>query len=197
MLGPGITEKKYRRRYFADRVPEVHLLGEIIGAQGYFSSETVSCSWSIDLGKTWISLAGSNSGQTQYCIAQYDGSIIWNHPIDLHLTAKTLNGCPRILFQLWKLDRYGRATVAGYGYCDTPCTPGVHENQVECWKPCGSFFEEVYSFFMGKPKELKDSNQVFKEALSSRYQLVTKSAGTIKICITTLMRYFDDQYVDI
>jgi B9 domain-containing protein 2 len=197
MPSSGIIENTNRRRYFADRVPEIHLLGEVRGAEGYFSSETVSCSWSIDLGQTWISLAGSTSGQTQYCIAQYDGSLIWNHPLDLHLTAKTLNGWPRILLQLWKLDRYGRATVAGYGYCDTPCTPGVHESDVECWMPCGSFFEEIHSYFMGNPRDLKDSNYVFKEALSSRCQLVTKSAGTIKICITTLVRYFDDQNVDI
>ena len=45
MLPSSMLEKKKRRRYFADRIPEVHLLGEITGAEGYYSSETVSCSW--------------------------------------------------------------------------------------------------------------------------------------------------------
>lgn len=193
-----ILGKNIRRRYFGERVPEIHLIGEIVGAGGYHRSGSLSCSWSTDFGHTWTALEGSTSGQTQYCTVSDNGSLIWNHPFDMHLTATTLNGWPRLLFKVWKLDRYGRINISGYGYCSAPSVAGTHNLTVECWLPCGSFLEEIYSMFMGTSnKSAEHSKYIFNDMCSSRRQLVTRSVGRLTVRCAIIMRYFDDQDVDL
>ena len=42
---------------------------------------------------------------------QIGGSICWNHPIDLHYFTTTIQGWPRLPFEVWRLDEHGGREV--------------------------------------------------------------------------------------
>lgn len=69
--------------------------------------------------------------QTQYSmlnqddLGHYTTSCIWNHPIDVHFTTASMKGWPRIIVQLWELDKYGRTLLVGFGFAHFPCSKGT------------------------------------------------------------------------
>lgn len=50
------------RRY--GNMAEVHLIGEIVGAEG-FPSQNLFCKWGLSVGSAWEVLEGLQEGQTQ------------------------------------------------------------------------------------------------------------------------------------
>lgn len=56
------------------------------------------------MGKFWSHLAGEQYGQTHtvYPLPE-DGDqalAVWNHPLDVHLTSASIQGWPRLIFQV-------------------------------------------------------------------------------------------------
>ncbi|CAN0427158.1 unnamed protein product, partial [Phaeothamnion confervicola] len=96
----------------------VHFLGEILGATGFGTG--AFCRYAIEGGKHWHLLAGAAAGQTHVVYAEEEELAAWNHPIDLHYAAQSLQAWPRLLLQVWRLDCFGRASIAGYGFCHMP-----------------------------------------------------------------------------
>ena len=47
-----------------ERMAEVHIIGELVGANG-FPSGSLSCKWGLTLGSAWKVLEGLQEGQTQ------------------------------------------------------------------------------------------------------------------------------------
>ena len=58
---------------------------------------------------------------------------IWSHPIDLHFTVNDLNGWPRAIVKIWRLDETNKVDVSknslfflnnffkvSYGVCSLP-----------------------------------------------------------------------------
>lgn len=128
-----IEERMQQRiRTAVDRIPEVHFLGEITFGESCStaSNNCISCRWRIEWGKSWSSLAGECRGQSQFSLRRGDGHAIWNHPIDLHLISASVQGWPRMIVQLWELDEYGRAGLAGYGFCHLPINAGRYNRRV-------------------------------------------------------------------
>lgn len=39
---------------------------------------------------------------------------VWNHPIDLHLFSQSVQGWPRLLFEVYHLDSYGGKDLCRY-----------------------------------------------------------------------------------
>mmetsp|Transcript_16898 Transcript_16898/g.38020 ORF Transcript_16898/g.38020 Transcript_16898/m.38020 type:complete len:276 (-) Transcript_16898:472-1299(-) len=120
-----------RSKIVAQNKPEVHFIGEIVGGSAFFDGKRtvgLSCQWSVSSeSSAWTHLEGETSGRSQYASAfRDDGVVPWNHPLDVHFTTAAVQGWPRLSFKIWKLDRYDRASLAGYGWCHLPTCAGRH-----------------------------------------------------------------------
>jgi B9 domain-containing protein 2 len=176
--------------------PEVHFIGEIVGGTG-FAGKGMSCKFTVEFGKNWDLLSGEIMGQSQYGNADPDDLTSWNHPLDLHMATTTMQGWPRIRFQVWELDEYGRTNMAGYGFCHLPTNAGNYEIGVPCWRPTGSLPEEIQSFFLGANTQLTDESVLYSKAWENRCRLVTVPAGKIFINVSVVQRFFAQQSVDL
>jgi B9 protein. len=196
------TRQSTKPRIIADFIPEVHFLGEIKSGCG-FSGYSLTCKWFVDWGTTtWSLLEGSQEGQTQFATTNSSppdntssSTFVWNHPIDLHFTTANMKGWPRIILQVWNLDSYGNASILGYGFTFFPATPGIQEVEVNCWRPKGTLSEEVNHFFLGSSIRLTQERIIVDDAWEKRQNLVTILTGKVKIQISCIMRYFDQQCV--
>ncbi len=119
-------------RSVAESIPEVHFIGEVCKGFGFphqhsYSSSlsSISCKWTVEWGDSFSLLAGECNDQTQYSlIDENDRTCIWNHPIDLHFVSASMKGWPRIIVQLWELDKYGRTLLVGFGFAHLPSIQG-------------------------------------------------------------------------
>ncbi|GMH88354.1 hypothetical protein TrST_g13966 [Triparma strigata] len=192
-------EKRLRERVrvVADMTPEVHFMGEVIGGVGF--GPGTSCKFTIEFGKNWDLLSGEFLGQSQY--GYNDGfaeeMISWNHPIDLHMATSSMQGWPRIRFQVWELDEYGRTNLSGYGFVHLPTNAGNYEIMVPCWRPTGSLPEEIQSFFLGTNPQLTNETVLFSKAWENRCRLVTIPSGKIWLNISVIHRFFAQQNIDL
>lgn len=85
---------------------EVFFHGQILGAKG-FPSHSLFCTYKILTGHNFSHIEGAEEGQTQVDIAQED-RVIWAHPLDIHFSTPTLVGWPKIAFQVFLQDFFGR-----------------------------------------------------------------------------------------
>jgi hypothetical protein len=87
--------------------PEVHIIGEIIGATD-LSVDNSFCAFEVIAGKYWSCVGGDTRGQTQvdYPDAGSDSMVVWNHPLDIHYYTKTIEGWPKMVFEVHILDLY-------------------------------------------------------------------------------------------
>ena len=194
---------RLRERVEAELAPEVHFIGEVRAAAGDFSAmlglevSGVFVKWMVEAGKYWSHLAGEQIGQTQVSYAEDAGGVRpLNHPLDLHYTACSMQGWPRLLCQVWTLDAFGRANVAGYGFGHLPLLPGQHTLEVPCWRPTGSLREETEALFLGNTTQLTTDDVLFGAAWDARWRLVTAPAGTVVADVCVLTRHFAEQDID-
>lgn len=185
------------------REPELHIIGEIIGASRLDPNgrlaENAFCAWELKTGRYWQCVGGQESGQTQ---ADYPASLdeadaggaltVWNHPMDVHYFAKTLEGWPRISLEVWQLDSFGGKQILGYGFAHVPFAPGCHELDVALWRPCGTAREEMAEFFLQQAPQLIDRAVVHSSAKAKedRHRLTTKAAGTVHLRLDIVARNF-------
>ena len=120
----------------AARMPEVHFIGEVLGATGFGAG--VTCKFRFEAGKHWSLLSGADVGQTHVIYAEDDQLACWNHPVDLHYTMNSIKGWPRMTAQVWQLDAYGRLLLRGYGFTHLPSISGTTKLQIACWRPAGT-----------------------------------------------------------
>ena len=123
------------------RAPEVHLLGEV--KYGAFFGPGVSCRFQIDHGKHWGILEGTADGHTQTAYGPEGAPVVWNHPFDLHYQTASMQGWPKIMIQIQRLESHGRVSVIAHGFGHMPCTPGCHEIVIPCWRATGTQEEEL------------------------------------------------------
>jgi hypothetical protein len=65
------------------RTPQVHVIGEIVGAKGFASSKLYA-KWEFKVGESWKILAGKSAGETFYDSSDNsEGMAIFEHPFDL------------------------------------------------------------------------------------------------------------------
>lgn len=189
-------EKRLRERVriVAESLPEVHFMGEVIGGTGF--SAGVSCKWTIEFGKYWELLSGEYSGQSQFSYSDPNDLTSFNHPLDVHFAASSIQGWPRMKFQVWELDEYGRTNLTGYGFCHLPTNIGSYEITVPCWRPTGSMPEEIQSFFLGANPQLTNEDVLFSKAWENRCRLVTIPSGKVHIQMNVIHRFLEDQQID-
>ena len=190
-----MREKFLRReRKPAHDEPELHVVGEVVGGVGF--GKGVCCKFKVESGKTWDHLGGNLSGQTHVDYPSDGTTAVWAHPIDVHFSAKTMQGWPRILFQVWKMDDYGRIELSGYGFTHVPVNPGAYSVEVPTWRPVGSLREEIAAHFLGGTPQLRDIDVLFQEAWSDRCRLLTTTSGTIQLRFSVVHRNFQKHDID-
>jgi B9 domain-containing protein 2 len=99
--------------------PEVHIIGQLVGGSG-FTSDNALCAYTFHCGDTWECVEGEEQGQTQVDYPADGGTATWNHPIDLHYYAKTQQGWPYVVLEVYRLDEVGRNEV-GMSVCLSVC----------------------------------------------------------------------------
>ncbi|TMW66062.1 hypothetical protein Poli38472_003827 [Pythium oligandrum] len=170
--------------------PEVHIIGEISGGDG-FGSGGFCCKWAIEYGKNWIHIAGDQLGQTQIDYPSSSGQdydLVWAHPIDLHFAMATLQGWPKMLLQVWYVDTHMAMSLAGYGFIHIPYYPGHHELTVSMWRPMGSAKEELEAQLLGHTPELISDEVLFTTAWAERCRLKTIATGRVHLDISIIVR---------
>lgn len=98
-------------------------------------------------------------------------------------------GWPKIHFQVWHQDSYGRNELYGYGFCHVPTSPGTHKISCPTWRPAGTFREQVSQCFVGGGPQLKNPDLIYSGA--DRYRLNTIAMGDVHMNLGVILRNFD------
>ena len=186
-----------RRVEVADKQPEVHVIGEIVGGTGFENG--VSVSFAIDYNNDhWELLDGDVRGKSQVDYPMDDGFSVWAHPIDVHFSCRSLQGWPRILFTVWKLDKFGTSDLAGYGFVHVPTSPGCHTLECSTWRPVGTNTEEHNAFFLGGLPRLKKANLDvrYAKAWEQRCHLTTIASGKVHVQLDVILKHFGEEGVE-
>ena len=173
-------------------MPEVHIVGELLGAAN-FNLPNLFCRWTISPGGEWSMLAGEERGQTQVDVGDGSGYTVWSHPVDVHYSTVAVKGWPRFFFEVWHEDRYGRNELAGYGTCFVPTTPGEHNVECATWRPEGSAWDKLSSFFLGNKPRLERPSLVTTS--EDRFDLFAETAGRVFMRINVVTRGFENRGV--
>jgi len=179
--------------------PEVHIIGEIVGASD-LETDNAFCVFQVKTGRYWSCVGGDEQGQTQvdYPSSETDDMVIWNHPIDLHYYTKSVEGWPKLIFEVWHLDEFGGKVLSGYSFINVPTSSGAHELETGIWRPCGTHREEMAHFFTGDGPHLLNPDILHNpvKAKEDRHRLTTKHVGKIHLRLDVIVRYFAGHSVD-
>ncbi|PIK48920.1 putative B9 domain-containing protein 2 [Apostichopus japonicus] len=167
---------------------EVHVIGEIVGASG-FPSHKLFCKWDIHTGGAWKVIAGLREGQTQIDNPQNEEFAVWSHPLDIHFATKGLQGWPKLKFEVYHMDDFGRNELYGYGFCHLPTSPGIHNIECPTWRPSGSYREGIAQFFIGGAPQLRNPDMVHS---SERFTLQTVSMGKVHLTLVLYSENFEN-----
>lgn len=182
-------------RGIADSVPEVHFIGEILeGISFDFNhSSSISCKFTIEWGKYWSFLEGEYNGQTQFTCTNEGNRSVWNHPIDIHLASANVKSWPRILIQIYSLDKYGDDVISGYGFTHLPTTVGRHDINIPCWRPKasknGRKQKNHFSGILFDQESMSLSDELHT-VMHSRHKLTTIPSGQVYLQLYLSQRFF-------
>ena len=166
-----------RSRPHAENCNEVHVVGQVVGGTGF--PRGVACKWFMDHGKNWAPLGDTLlGGQSQVDYAADGGMAVWCHPIDVHFAQGSVQGWPRLLFQVLQLDAFGRNEVIAYGFVNVPASVGCYELECTTWRPIGSLQEEISAFFIGGQPQLTTDNVIFNTCVEA-----SDSCASLRLCL--------------
>jgi len=167
---------------------ELHIIGQLVGAKDY-PAASLFCRWSAVAGGAWERLQGEATGQTQVDNPNDGEMAKWAHPIDLHYATKGIQGWPKLHFQVWHQDGYGRSELYGYGFCHVPTSPGEHRIECVTWRPTGNLAEQARSYFVGGGAQVLSLDVV--HTASERSFLRTQAMGTVILELGIITRNFE------
>ncbi|KAJ3407064.1 hypothetical protein CcCBS67573_g03926 [Chytriomyces confervae] len=174
---------------------ELFCIGTLQGASGYPHAE-LCAKWAFVAGDAWELVEGEESGQTQVDVPGEDERYtVWSHPIDVHYTTRSLSGWPKLVFQVFRQDMFGRNELYGYGFVHVPTTPGTHVLEVATWRPAGTLMDQVWSFFLGATPQLKSMDLIHNP--SDRFRLHTIAMGKIHVTLSIAVRGFEKHGVSL
>lgn len=108
---------------------------------------------------------------------------------------------PSLLMQVNSVDGWGRHRIEGYGYVTFPSTPGYYEQSISTWRPKGSLYAKIHSYFLGGSVRILELENILQSSrldefghkdIVNRFGLETETSGTLKIAfnITRQSLYF-------
>ena len=181
---------------------EVHVVGTILSAAFLGQGSASFCRYDIVSGPGWTVLEGSLNGQTQTAISSYeadlggiDGStVLWEHPIEVQFSCATITGWPMIVLTIWRQDEYGRNEICGYGSARIPPCPGLHNIEVACWRPKGTFYQELHAWFLqGGLPHLTDQTMIVLPETGQRHKIYTSTEAVVSLEINVLCKGFTER----
>ena len=189
--------RRGKRLEVNENQPELHVLGEISGGTGF--PKGVCLKFIVDYGEMWRKMAGQAEGQTHvdYPIDDCE-MVVWSHPVDLHFSASSVQGWPRLLMQVWSIDSHGVGELVSYGFCNVPTSPGFHRVDCRTWRPRSTDAEEIRRFYVGdNPRIAKEHFDIlFGKAWAQRNALETVGSGTIHLELDIILKNFESEGVE-
>ena len=101
---------------------------------------------------------------------------------------------PKLNIKVWRLDQYGKLDNIAYGVINLPNETGSFELECPTWRPMSGWREESYSYYLGGPPKLVNSDPIVRD-LNQRRFLTSMSSGTVHIHCEVLMKSFRDAYI--
>lgn len=101
---------------------------------------------------------------------------------------------PKLNLKVWRLDQYGKIDNIAYGVINLPNETGSFELECPTWRPMSGWREESYSYYLGGPPKLINSDPIVRD-LNQRRFLTSMSSGTVQIHCEVLMKSFRDVYI--
>jgi B9 domain-containing protein 2 len=142
------------------------------------------------VGDKWKILSGLDKGETFYdCSEHYSEMAIFEHPIDLHYVCANISGWPKLYAEVWGVDVHGRHSIKGYSCLTMPTHPGEYELECMMWRPQGSFFDNLNSFFLGCNPEILYKNMVLSG--NDRFGMQCLSTGILHLRIGIIIKDFN------
>ena len=92
-------------------------------------------------------------------------------------------------FQVWHQDSAGRNELYGYGCLYLPMNPGFHRIDVGIWRPLGTAWERMRSFFVGGSPQLSDPEAIYNDHDLSH--LRTEPMGQVHLELTIVTKNFE------
>jgi len=172
-----------------EKMAELHIIGQIVGASGFDDCPNVFCKWTIEHGTNWERMEGLLQGQTQVDYPSDGELAVWQHPIDVHFSTKAAHGWPKLVIEVWHMDTYGRADLSGYGTCAVPTAPGMHSVTIATWRPVGTLRQQFGAFFLGGYPQLKHKQLIGDP--NDRYRLTTEAAGEVEVQFGIVVKDFE------
>lgn len=167
----------------------MHIIGEILGATG-FARNGLQCTWACVADAThWRLAEGVTGGRTQIDASHRNGSAVWNHPIDMAFSTASLEGWPKLRFEVTYQDLFYRNIAGGYGAIFVPMAPGTHEVDCAIWRPKWDAVSDLRSWFIEDHPTLTSTNILTDE--SSRFGLTTESTGRVYVRLSVITSGFD------
>ncbi|KAJ3124894.1 B9 domain-containing protein 2 [Physocladia obscura] len=166
---------------------EVFCIGAISGASG-FPRMSLCAKYAFVAGDGWDLIEGLDQGQTHVDVGSGEDDRFY-----VHYTTKTLAGWPKLVFQVFYQDMFGRNELYGYGFIHIPTTPGLHTVECVTWRPAGTFMDQVWTFFLGATPQLKSLDLVHNP--SDRFRLQTVAMGKIHLELSIIVRGFEKHVV--
>lgn len=102
-------------------------------------------------------------------------------------------GWPKLKFEVYHMDDFGRNELYGYGFCHLPTSPGIHNIECPTWRPSGSYREGIAQFFIGGAPQLRNPDMVHS---SERFTLQTVSMGKVHLKLGLIFRNFEKYGVE-
>lgn len=182
----------------ADSHFELHFIGELdFGTRfpGISADDGLFVDYAAHAGTEWHPMVKEGYiGQTQTAYADCDGMHVFNHPIDFHYFAFSIDGWPLLHMEVLKLDVAGQVETVSYGSVALPSTPGHAELVCRTWSPlAGSPLDESRASHLGGPLGALPAGAGRTEILAARSpearaQMVTRTSGSVRLSIDTIFR---------
>ena len=114
--------------------------------------------------------------------------VVWDHPVDVHYTTRSLEGFPKIVVHVWNLDEHDCASLVAYGYCAVPMASGTYELTCRTWRPVGTSQEELTRSFVHAGPTLKSDAAIYERFSDDRPRLSTIGSGVVTFRLSVVMR---------
>ncbi|KAL4467988.1 hypothetical protein ABPG72_015858 [Tetrahymena utriculariae] len=187
-----------------DCVAQAFFIGQIVGGINFSSDEGLFCELVLDVGPQWNMIRGAQqrnensqndfkSIQTQTAYAEENQMFIWSHPLDLEFKVGSVNGWPKGILKIWRLDNTNKIDIISYGVINFPRQDGFHRLEVDTWSPIGDWSYQNFQFYLGTQPRL--ANLDLTKYSDKRHEMLGVSNGKVIFELEVMLRNF--QVVDV
>lgn len=101
--------------------------------------------------------------QTHTSYADDDGFYVWAHPFDFQFAVNSVQGWPKLVMKVWRLDEFGKLDTISYGVCCLPNETGSFDLECPTWRPMTGWKDESYTYYLGGPPKLTNVEPLVRD----------------------------------